>query len=140
MDLVRVLRTLVAAEINLVVIGAVAGIFLTDDLPDLLQQYLALEEESTAFSGGRIAFYVVALGLLIAGWVGLWLLKPWARLAYTAASVLSVLIDPMIGPSVMHGLEYMLSDLSTLAAGMTLALIWFSPLAARFGREPKGKA
>jgi hypothetical protein len=135
--LVRVLRVLIAAEVSLVVVGGVAGINLRDSLPEMLQQYLALEYDSTwtALRSTKLAFYLVAFGLLVAGWIGLWKLKPWARCAYTTAWVLSVLIESMIGPSVMHAIAYTLSDLATLTAGMTLALIWFSPLAMHFGRK-----
>ena len=138
MNLVRVLRLLITAEIAFVLIGVVAGVLLRDTLPALLQQYLALEADR-AWSGLdflKSVSYLVAFGLLIAGWIGLWKLKPWSRLVYTAAWILSVLVLPMVGPAVLHGVEYMLGDIATLAAGMTLALIWLSPLAVHFSPKP----
>src|SRR6267142_25006 len=107
MNLVRVLRLLIAAEISLVLIGMVAGVVLKGSLPEMLQQYLALEDDHTwtALNSIQIAFALAAFALLVSGWIGLWKLKPWSRPTYTAGWILSLFIVPMIGPSVMHGIE-----------------------------------
>jgi hypothetical protein len=138
MNLVRMLRILVAAEIGLVLANIASAFLLKDSLPEILQQYLMSEaaRTSTAFDYLKSAIFLPAFVLLISGWIGLWKLKPWARFAYPLSWILSVLSVPMFGPAVMHGIEFMFDDLATLAAGMTLALIWFSPLALHFGRKP----
>jgi hypothetical protein len=134
MNLVRILKLLIALEIGFIVLAIVAGIWLQDSLPDPLHQYLAAENnrELRSVDIWVTVFSLPVFGLLIASWIGLWKMRKWSRAAYTTAWGLSILAVPLLGPSVMHGFEYMLGDIANLVAGMILSMIWFSPLSSQF--------
>jgi hypothetical protein len=134
MNLVRVLRLLIAAEIGFIVLATGAGVWSSDILPEQLQAYLSAES-SHAWSSAdslKALIFVPILGLFVAGWIGLWTMKTWSRAVYTMGWGFGLLSLPLLGPSVTHRLEHTLGEIATLAAGMLLSLIWFSPLAERF--------
>jgi hypothetical protein len=133
MNLPRVLRALIATEATLGLVGLVAGALLRDSLPEMLQQYLMLHDGPKWTTLDML--YLVVFALLITGWIGLWKLRPWSRRVYTIAQILGLFATPMLGPQVSHGIESMLNELTILTAGVTLGLVWFSPLAVHFGRK-----
>jgi hypothetical protein len=69
---------------------------------------------------------------LVVSWIALWLLKPWARVLYTAVVIISLVFTLFLGPVVTSSLGAMLYAISTLASGLILGLVWFSELRERF--------
>ena len=138
MRLQRVLRLFIVAEFGFVVLAVSADIWLRESLPELLQQYLRAEidrEWSSAESWKAIA-YAPSGGLHVAGAIGLWNLKSWSRVIYTTGWGLFLLAAPLMSPSVLHGVASTLMVAASLAAGMTLSLIWFSSLSDQFRPKP----
>jgi len=99
-----------------------------------LQQYLFFDSHQAVSVGDAILFvFILILSLvLVIAWVGLWLLKHWARVVYTTAIVLGVVATFFVGPVVSPALAAAFSGVSDLAGGIILGIIWFSELRSRF--------
>jgi hypothetical protein len=99
---------------------------------------LALESTSRgAISAGdavALLFFGTLIIAAVVSWIALWLLKPWARVLYTAVVIISLVFALFLGPVVTSSLAEVLSTISTLASGLILGLIWFSELRSRFER------
>lgn len=134
MNLVRALRVLIVLEIGLFLLYSVSDSLLESALPAPLQLFI-LEKENTPLSLADILSFAIAVLLFVVlatAWIGLWRLKPWGRSVYTAATGLGIVAIPAFAPFVTHGIAEMFSEAGSIANGMTLALIWFSPLATHF--------
>ena len=70
----------------------------------------------------------------LAGLVGLFYFKRWARSLSLYSTLAGYLFAPLIGSSLYSGLESALSDGSSVLWGAVLALSYFSPVSQRFGR------
>lgn len=75
---------------------------------------------------------VIAITLTVISTIGLLLFKPWARPLYIARFLAFFVLYPLTGVSAFSGVSQVFYDLSMLASGAVLALIYFSPLARRF--------
>jgi hypothetical protein len=131
MDLVRILRILIAAEALCSVVSIAAGMVLEKDLPLALQEFVAEQKSGSS----NLAISLVAMASLLAivvAWIGLWRLKAWSRMLYTIGSAVGLLAVPFYGATVWDGTAAMFYMLSVTASGATLALIWLSPVADHF--------
>ena len=77
-----------------------------------------------------VPFIVVA----VAGTVGLFFFKRWARSASLYVTILGFGLYPILGPTVISPWSGALSDASFMLWGATLAIAYFSPLRDRFSR------
>lgn len=99
---------------------------------------VALENEP---QGWFMSHFWVAVGTLVAlaiawvaGCVGLFFFKAWARLLSLGATIAGVLVYPFTGATLTSGLEGALLEASSMVWGAILALSYFSSVSGRFGR------
>lgn len=83
---------------------------------------------------------VVALIAGIASTIGLFLFRHWGRSASLWLSFAALLLYPLFGATVYSGWAASLFELSSMTWGAVLALAYFSPLAARFGKAAQTAA
>lgn len=119
-------------------IAMIATVFLPDGYSQALADAYASEPPPWLFEheGLMIGVGGVALAVMIAGYVGLFLLTRWGRVLSLALTVLGFPLHLLMGPTLSSPLESMLTDASTLVWGACLALAYFSPVAARIEAGP----
>lgn len=91
---------------------------------------------------GHVVLMVLAIPLLlasIAGIVGLFLMKRWARGLSLYLTLLSLLMYPVLGPNLASGWGSALTELAALLWGAILACAYFSPVAEAFDRSHPAK-
>lgn len=132
-------RTVLIAGLLFAIIGVIAGISLSDTLPQILQDYLA-QVESEDISGGEAIFYILVmlavLLLLPISTIGLWKFKSWARTLYVIISVAFIPFYPIIGPVVMNGWEAMFNDIALMLEGAVLVMMFTGEVGQKF-KSPK---
>ena len=119
-------------------IATIATVFLPDGYSQALADAYASEPPPWLFEheGLTIGVGGVALAVMIAGYVGLFLLARWGRALSLALTVLAFPLYLLTGPTLLSPLESMLTDASNLLWGACLALAYFSPVAARIEAGP----
>jgi hypothetical protein len=119
-------------------LATIATVFLPDGYSQALADAYASEPPPWLFEHEGRMFGVggVALALMIAGYVGLFLLTRWGRALALALTVLAFPLYLLTGPTLSSPLESMLTDASNLVWGACLALAYFSPVATRFEAGP----
>ncbi len=130
-------RLLVISSLALVIFGAAIDILLPNTTTEKIIEYAA-EIESMPEGWQLIvlgAFGSVALILAIASFIGLLLFKRWGRIMYIAGYIAMVPIYPLMGVWVYGGISQLFYDLSMIAAGAILVLMYFSSVAAYFDNE-----
>ena len=70
----------------------------------------------------------------IAGLIGLFYFKPWARSLSLYSTLAGFLIFPLSGPSLFSAIELGLADGASILWGAILAISYFSAISERFGR------
>lgn len=136
MELRRVLRTLIVAEVAIMVLSIAVEIIAEQFLPEPLRAWLEREVESPT-TVADVVLLLVALPLLAAivvSWVGLWRLWRPARWIYLLAVVAALLLEAVAGPWIYSGPGAALSTAQSLISGMIVALVYFTPLSAAFQR------
>lgn len=115
-------------------VATIATVFLPDGYSQELADAYASEPLPWLFRNEHVAsgVGVVAVALVIAGYVGLFLLKRWGRALSLAMTVLALPLYLLTGPTLLSPIEAMLTDASTLVWGACLALAYFSPVSERF--------
>lgn len=119
----RVIRGLVLLDATATVAAVITAIVLEDSLPEPLRNYVNAEEPNAFFLGIALVLLVV----MVVAWVGLWLQRPWARTAYAAYWIGSVIAVPFGGVYVGTGIEEVFDYVSTSAGGAILALLFVRP-------------
>lgn len=129
---IRLLRTLLWLQLALALAGWGASIALGDRLPIALQEFnQQLNDQYTVADG--IVGAVCTLTWLVS-FVGLMLLRPWAKLVYVASSAGIALVTFFGPPAVAApGAASALYDLGAMAAGATVFMLYFT----EFGRSWK---
>jgi hypothetical protein len=114
-------------------IASIATVFLPDGYSQGLADAYASEPLPWLFRNEYVAsgVGVVAVALVIAGYMGLFMLKRWGRALSLGITVLGFPLYLLAGPTLLSPLESMLTDASTLVWGACLALAYYSPVAAR---------
>ena len=114
-------------------IASIATVFLPDGYSQGLADAYASEPLPWLFRNEYVASRVgvVAVALVIAGYMGLFMLKRWGRALSLGITVLGFPLYLLAGPTLLSPLEAMLTDASTLVWGACLALAYYSPVAAR---------
>ena len=70
----------------------------------------------------------------IAGLIGLFYFKPWARSLSLYSTLAGFLLFPLSGPSLYSAIELALADGASILWGAILAISYFSSISERFGR------
>lgn len=112
----------------------VAGFFPT--YSDALATAYAGEPEVWLFRNTWTAVMVISplLCAWLAGLIGLFFFKRWARSLSLALTFLGLAILVSLGPTLLSSLESSLLEASSMLWGVILALAYFSPVSARFER------
>jgi len=71
---------------------------------------------------------VIATIFAVVSFFGLLLFKSWAKPMYLAGFVLFMPLYPFMGVTVYSGISQILYDLSVIASGAILAMLYFSPV------------
>lgn len=108
--------------------------------PLLSEPFKQAQEASDEMLSSTSDFVALAaaIGLLatgIAAYFGLFNFRPWAPRLAVVSTVLGLLAIPFLGSTAQSGLATSLSEASSVLWGVVLALVHWSPLAARFARS-----
>jgi hypothetical protein len=119
----------------LLLIAAVIVSFTTESLlPAELRSYLEARRNAP-MTGGDIVFAAVGLGLLIFAVVlsvGLFRFRRWAKQLLPPSYVIGLTLLPALGAHVETGWATLMFYLCSLADGVILAVVYFSPLKEEF--------
>lgn len=130
----RSLRIAIVVQWILLLASVSVGLFEERYLPELLKNYIN-EQDSKTLSSGQMVVMGSALLLLltvIISSISLFLLKPWARGAYVACSVLGAVLFLFMGPTVMPPIGGTLHSLVNATEGFIIALLYFSSARINF--------
>lgn len=132
----RALRTLVLVQIGCGVGTLLALVVEFKDLPAALRMYVASTEQKEQ-NAAEVLILVVGVPLGITSVIGLCALWRSARFLYTTCVILGLALMLLDRESyvVMGPLASVLDSLCSIAGGITLGLLYFSPLKAVF-EEP----
>ena len=109
-------------------------------LPFLLQEYAAREALREPAPADALVGWLTllwAVGSLAAG-VGVWLLRRWARPAFLAMASLGCVLQALLEPSVTTGWSVAAETVAQVLVGVTLGVLYFSPVRVRFARAFRG--
>ncbi|MDZ7803161.1 hypothetical protein [Thiohalophilus sp.] len=84
-------------------------------------------------SSNQIVSYIFFLGYTIS-LLGLFYFKSWARTLFIILTTLSVILTALSGVSVLPGVEGALLNMTILADGATIAIMYFTSISAKFSR------
>jgi len=129
------------ALIFLYVLSAVElflGFYLEDNLPLLLQEYIASDqlpddEEKIHLMlamGATIILSTITL-------VGLWMFKAWGRVLNCIIILVVIVIYPLLGPQVLNEWEALFSYLSSVLEGVLLLWMFTGDINDRFNYKKK---
>ena len=127
-ELINTIRNLVKLEFALIALIVIALFFTESYLPVELQEYLAMDYETTPTTMelvALIALLVVAL-VNLASMFGLLGVRLWARKAYIYSSIIIFPLCLFFGPQVDHAIAYTLDQVSVLVQGMILSLLIYN--------------
>jgi hypothetical protein len=133
----KVVELAIVAEIAFAVLGAAVDFVFESRLPEPLRGYLSSERESAWSTSDTLLVGLaipIAIGVIV-GWIGLWRLWPPARPIYLCSWVGSLVAITFCGSVVSFALASALWEVSTLAAGVIIGLIYFSELKHAFERK-----
>jgi hypothetical protein len=133
MALITALRALIVVEFVSNLLAISADLALESTFPEPLQEFLLTREQGPLSAATLLVFGALFIALVVS-WISLWLLKPWARMLYTAVVIIFLVFTLFLGPVVTSSPGEVLSTISTLASGVILGLVWFSELRTRFER------
>lgn len=130
-------RQLLILSAVLAIAGAVAGL-LPGGYSTALADAYANEPVPTLLQheGMAIAVLLAMLAAVVAGFVGLLLLKRWGRTLSLVLTLAGLPLYLLLGPTLQSPVEMMLTEASSLLWGTCLALAYFSPVAARIEADP----
>ena len=75
---------------------------------------------------------LLLIGLIVAGVIGLYLMRRWGRTLSLATTAAFPLVVPFAGPTLSSGLEGSLWEMASVLWGAVLAMAYYSPVAAGF--------
>ena len=129
----RALRMLVVFEWVLVALGVPIAIALEAELPASLLEYIETRDADIPLS--QLVLWAFLLLAAVATSIGVFRLWPPARIAYTLLFGIGWLATPLLGHTVAHAWESLVTDIASAVPGAILALLWLSPAAAHFARR-----
>ncbi len=130
-------RVLILASLLLSITGGVYDYMWPDTISEQIIEYAhEIEPEIRGMQLAVLAVVgVAALILTVVSLIGLLLFKSWARPMYIAGFVLLILLYPFMGVSVYSGVGLIFYDLSMIASGVVLAMLYFSPVSKFYRRN-----
>lgn len=138
MSSVSLFRFVLIAGLIFAIIGAIAGISLSDTLPTILQDYLTQVDNEDMSNGEAIFLLLTMLAVLLLlpiSTIGLWKFKSWARMLYVVITVAFIPFYPAIGPVVMNGWEAMFSNIALILEGILLAMMFTGEVSQNFSQS-----
>ena len=139
MPITSLFRTILLVGLVASIISSVAGASLTGTLPNILQDYLSQQSQSTDTSDAEaIIMFFLAIPLLIlavVATVGLWKFKRWARIFYFVITIGSIVATPMVGPVVMNSWEAMFAYIGFMLDGVLIAMLFIGPISQEFQKQ-----
>jgi hypothetical protein len=134
----RILILAVLSEWLLIAMTVTAAFSLESSFPEPLQAYLA-EDAKRDYTSWGWALTGIAIANFVLNFVssiGLLFLRSWARIIYTVTLLLSSILWLFLdGPTIHSSIGGFFGDLSLIAAGFLICLIWFSGLAPCFNKH-----
>ena len=134
----RILILAVLSEWLLIAMTVTAAFSLESSFPEPLQAYLA-EDAKRDYTSWGWALTGIAIANFVLNFVssiGLLFLRSWARILYTVTLLLSSILWLFLdGPTIHSSIGGFFGDLSLIAAGFLICLIWFSGLAPCFDKH-----
>lgn len=131
---IQTFRALLLSHL-IVLFASVAVEFIPGVIPEALERaYLDLPQPVLV---GHVVLMALAIPLLfawLAGIIGLFLTKRWARGLSLYLTLLGLLMYPVLGPSIASGWGSALKELAALLWGAILASAYLSPVAEAFAR------
>ena len=99
-------------------------------LPEPLETYsnTRYNSPSPAFAIMFLLSFVTLIGLLIASYVGLFLIHRWGRLLFTITAGFAVFVTLCLGPDVETAFSNAFGSLFDMTNGAILAIAYFTPL------------
>lgn len=130
------LRTLLIAEICLVVVGVAVSLLTEPSLPEPLRTFLEAEAEAdiTGRDKSMLATVIPAIILWITSSIGLFFFWRPARTLYVITIAVGLLMTPFSGPYVNTGWAATFEEAAIIVSGVILALIYVSPLKDLFDK------
>ena len=134
------LRTLIVAEIALVIISVVVSLLTESSLPEPLRAFLKAEFEAeiTVRAMTMIIATIPLFVLMLGSSIGLFFFWRPARILYLIVTAVGLLLTPFFGPYVDAGWGSTLEEAATIVSGVILALIYFSPLKDLYEKPAAG--
>lgn len=132
----RIFRALILTTVALGIFGSLFDAIFPTALPVAFVQ--AQEAQDSLLStpsvllGGMGALVLLVIG--VASTVGLYQFRPWAPRLAVIATVLALLLAPLLGASACSGYAMALHEMSSMLWGAVVALAYFSPLRDCFVR------
>jgi len=128
-----IFRIVVVMSLLLSVLSGVCDFIIPNEpLEKLILYSLELEPVGYEFGMLEIGFIVIGLTLVLVAFVGLMLFKNWGRVAFILCGVVGLPYMIIGGPYISSGLGGSLYDLSNVASGVVLAMMFLSPISDKF--------
>jgi hypothetical protein len=129
-----ILRALIVGQLVLLCAWFAAHTQLEGSLPVFLQKYLEVKRELEAQEGLDAVTWFALFGLVLyaTSLIGVFLLKRWGRITFTAAIAYAVILSFFDEPTVATAFETAILSITASIDGFLLALVWFSPLSRWF--------
>ena len=142
MRLRKTLVTFVILQWILVILGLIAGIVEEQRLSGVLRECFVFIERQP-FTPFQVSIIILVGALLIANIVAsvaICFLKSWARPLYVSSFLLAgVVVILMFQPELATPASDWFGECGTICIGITIALLYWSPLADTFRREVPNK-
>jgi len=137
MNKTTLLRVLVLADLMLAFTALGADLFFGWTLPAGLASFVHDRVGMHGWSNlPHIVLLLVCSTCAFASWIGLALLRPFARPLYLVAWALFLLFVVVRGPSVSTSIGMMVRLVHAMVGGLIVGLVYFSELARRFEHTP----
>jgi hypothetical protein len=145
MPVEKIFRALIYATLTLLVAGVLAGVFapgvpeeISDQLDAENNGLLAklLDSDSLPVSSAVLAVLIVFLCLWIASLVGMLGFRRWARAMFILLTPIGVLLEGVMGASVVGPAEAMVGTAYMMCQGALLVLLFVDPVRSRFLAAP----
>lgn len=130
-------RALLIVHMCLGVIGLLMESATQSMLPDPLISYIEQRDGAplTQLDALLLLTIFVLLATLIASWVGLWRFSRWSPALFAAVGGAAVLLQPLLGPTVVSGWAAALYSAADITGGAVLAAVFLTDLREEFGCE-----
>ena len=129
MEIVKTIRWLAIAILVTLPLYLIVNVYMEPMLPELLQDYLAIEASSEELSISDLLVLIIGLPTIIAfivALVGLIGVKLWARKLYLVTALLMIFACLLADPYIDSGLGYTLDQLSVFLSGMIMSLLLYT--------------